>query len=323
MDEAAATTAKDDHGDQIDAGFLQDVLAGLGAMPKTMAPKYFYDAAGAALFGDICELPEYYVTRTEIGILRANGAAMAEAIGTAAMLIEFGAGSLDKIRILLDVLKAPAGVAAVDISEHQLLRAADDLRRTYPGLPVTSIAADFTRAVDIPEPAGAAARKVAFFPGSTIGNFDPDAATAFLRGVTQTVGVGGGLLIGYDLKKDTQVLLDAYDDAAGVTAAFNLNLLVRINRELGGNFDTATFRHVARYDDRLGRIEMHLQSTLAQTVTIAGRTFGFAAGETIHTENSYKYAVQDFDALAAAAGMQRQALWSDADEYFAVALYGC
>jgi len=301
--------------------FLNDVLHGLASDPKALPPKYFYDAAGAALFGDICELPEYYVTRTEVGILRQHAADIAGALGPQAMLVEYGAGSLDKIRILLDAMATPAGVIAVDISEQQLLRAAEDLRRAYAGLWVSSVAADFTGPVDLPNPQGRPARNVVFFPGSTIGNFDPDGAVTFMRSIAETVGADGGLLIGIDLKKDLQTLIDAYDDGAGVTAAFNKNLLTRINRELDADFDIDHFRHEARYDVERGRIEMHLESLQAQTVTVAGRTFDFIAGETIHTENSYKYLPDEFAGLAAEAGFKRDALWTDAERRFGVMLF--
>jgi dimethylhistidine N-methyltransferase len=315
----AATSSPD--GDIAGGSFLDDVLAGLATEPKGLKPKYFYDAAGSALFNQICRLPEYYPTRTEEGILAGHAADMAEAIGSGAVLIEYGAGSLDKVRLLLDRLRSPAALVAVDISEAHLLAAARDLDQAYPDLTVLPVAADFTQAFALPPLPKTATRKVAFFPGSTIGNFEPDAAVAFLCGVADTVGAGGGLLIGVDLKKDVGLLLKAYDDDAGVTAAFNKNLLERINRELGADFDAARFRHVARYNQALGRIEMHLESMTDQTVTVAGHAFDFAAGETIHTENSYKFAPDEFDAMAAAAGFTPEARWTDADVLFQVVFY--
>ncbi|MEK9752491.1 MAG: ergothioneine biosynthesis protein EgtB, partial [Rhodospirillaceae bacterium] len=298
------------------ATFLNDVLAGLAAEPKGLKPKYFYDEAGSALFTEICRLPEYYPTRTEERILAEHGGDIAAAVGAGAALIEYGAGSLDKIRLLLDRLDAPAALVAVDISQAHLLAAARDLAASYPDLSVLPVAADFTKAFRLPPLPKGHARKVAFFPGSTIGNFEPDHAVAFLRGVAATLGKGGGLLIGVDLKKDVDRLLHAYDDAAGVTAAFNKNLLARINRELGADFDPARFRHVARYDQALGRVEMHLESLTDQTVTVAGHAFDFAAGETIHTENSYKYAPSGFRDLAGSCGFASAAMWRDPEQLF-------
>ena len=324
-EDAPAHTAGAAPGGSEDSGdpFRDDVLTGLAADPKGLSPKYFYDEAGSALFTEICELPEYYPTRTEENILRGNAAAMAAAIGERAVLIEYGCGSLDKVRILLDQLADPAAMIAVDISEAHLMAAADELAGDYPGLAVLPVAADFTRAVPLPELPETAARKVAFFPGSTIGNFEPAGAVSFLMGVAETVGKGGGLLIGVDLKKDVDRLLRAYDDKAGVTAAFNKNLLKRINDELGGDFDLERFRHVARYDQALGRVEMHLESLTDQIVTVAGRSFAFTAGETIHTENSYKFTLAEFARLAESAGFREQAHWTDPEDLFAVIFYTC
>ena len=299
-------------------GFLDDVLSGLSKPQKTLPPKYFYDANGAVLFNAICNVPEYYPTRTEMSILRDYAADIARIIGENAMLIEYGAGSLDKVRILLDALVTPAALVAVDISEEQLLSSAEEVRQAFPDLNVLPVVADFTRAFALPDAPRPASAHVAFFPGSTIGNFEPGAAGEFLAGIAKTIGSGGGLLIGVDLKKDTQRLLAAYDDAEGVTAAFNKNVLERINRELGGDFDADLFRHVARYDADLGRIEMHLESQTTQTVTIGSHAFDFAAGETIHTENSYKYSIAEFERLAAQAGFKKRALWSDPMNDFAV-----
>ncbi len=302
-------------------GFLADVLNGLEADPKALPPKYFYDAAGSKLFGAICELEEYYPTRTEIGILKTHADDMAAAIGANAMVIEYGAGSMEKIRILLDALAAPVAFVPVDISEAYLIAAAEDLSRAYPDLAVRQVVADFTKPVLLPVPPRPESRRVAFFLGSTIGNFDPNPTEAFLRCIGDTVGPDGGLLIGIDLQKDEDRLIRAYDDAAGLTADFNLNLLTRINRELDGDFVLDRFRHVVRYDRDLGRIEMHLESMVDQPVRVAGRTFNFAAGETIHTENSYKYTLAGFDHLATRAGFQRNRHWTDAEGLFAELFY--
>ncbi|MCK5778363.1 MAG: L-histidine N(alpha)-methyltransferase [Rhodospirillales bacterium] len=301
--------------------FLHDVLQGLAGVPKRLSPKYFYDAEGARLFTEICELDEYYPTRTETGILRDNADDIAKTLGADAMVIEYGSGSLDKVRILLDALDTPVSLCAIDISAEQLQAASDEVRKAYPDLEVLSVEADFTRAVDLPLPKRVPKNRVVFFPGSTIGNFEPADAEAFLSGVRETLGPGGLLLIGVDLKKDTGRLIDAYDDASGVTEAFNKNLLVRINRELGADFDLSLFRHIARYNAHLGRVEMHLESCTDQIVHIDGHAFHFAVGETIHTENSYKYAPAEFEELAHGAGFEKRAAWLDKDRLFAVMLF--
>jgi probable methyltransferase len=300
------------------AQFLHDVLAGLDQRPKHLSPKYFYDARGSALFDAICEQPEYYPTRTEIGILRAHAADMAAALGERVMLVELGSGSSLKTPLLLDALHEPAAYVPVDISGEHLASTATDLDRAYPNLRVLPVCADFTVPFDLPAVTPEPARVAAFFPGSTIGNFEPVAAQALLRSVRRAVGDGGALLIGIDLAKPRAVLEAAYDDAAGVTARFNLNLLARINTELDGDFDPACFRHQARYDEGHGRVEMHLQSLCEQEVRIAGRRFRFDAGETIHTENSYKHRVDDFAELAAQAGFYLSSRWQDARGWFAV-----
>ncbi len=318
----SATDRDDSAQNQISTmGFVADVLAGLAADRKTLPPKYLYDAAGSELFGTICTLEEYYPARTETSILKTHADEMAAAIGAYAMVIEYGAGSMEKTRTLLDALVAPVAFVPVDISEAHLIAAAKDLRRSYPDLAVQQVVADFTKPVLLPVPPRPASRRVAFFPGSTIGNFDPDPTVAFLRSIGETVGSNGGLLIGIDLQKDEDRLLSAYDDAAGVTADFNLNLLTRINREMDGNFVLEQFRHVVYYDRDLGRIEMHLESLVDQSVRLAGRTFKFAAGETIHTENSYKYTLAGFDDLAIRAGFQRDRHWTDAEGLFAELFY--
>ncbi len=300
--------------------FMRDALNGLETTPKTLPPKYFYDAEGARLFTDICTLDAYYQTRTETGILKDNATEIAAALGPRTMLVEYGCGSLDKVRILLDALEDPVALAAVDISADQLARAAADVSASYPDVEVFPIEADFTQPVPLPSSTKPAESRAAFFPGSTIGNFDPTDARDFLAAVAETVGSDGLLLIGVDLKKDVKRLLTAYDDPDGVTAAFNMNLLTRMNRELGADFDPDLFTHVARYDEAQGRIEMHLQSSIDQLVRIGGQTVHFAPGETIHTENSYKYTPDEFADLADRAGFTAENVWTDADTLFAVIL---
>lgn len=296
--------------------FAEELVAGLAARPRAVAPKWFYDAAGSALFERICELPEYYPTRTELAMLDQHAGAMAAAIGPGAEIVEFGAGASRKVRVLLDALEAPAGFVPVDISGEHLEAAAAQLRRERPGLVVRPVAGDYTAgpALALPPAAG---RRVGFYPGSSIGNFDPAAAQALLVRFREALA-GGGLLIGVDLVKSPAVLHAAYNDAAGVTAAFNLNLLARANRELGADFDLAAWEHAAFYHPGLQRIEMHLVSRRAQRATVAGRVFEFEDGESIHTENSYKYTVDGFQALARRAGWAPQAVWTDGQRRFAL-----
>ncbi len=303
------------------ATFLDDVLHGLGSQPKQMPPKYFYDAIGAELFTQICELEEYYPTRTEISILQKDATDIATKLGEQAMLIEYGSGSLDKVRILLDALSDPVALCAIDISAEQLKAASKEVQNAYPELEVLAVEADFTQVVPLPSPETSPKAHVAFFPGSTIGNFAPENARDFLAGISETIGVDGLLLIGVDLKKDASRLVAAYDDAKGVTAAFNLNLLQRINFELGGDFDLTLFRHIARYSKVNGRIEMHLESCTDQTVRIGDHAFDFEAGETIHTENSYKFSPDEFQALAQSAGFDHVQSWSDPEDLFSVMLF--
>jgi dimethylhistidine N-methyltransferase len=298
------------------ARFRADVLAGLSRPQKRLPAKYFYDAAGSRLFDAITELPEYYPTRTELGILRAHAGEIAGRCGPRCLLVELGAGSLTKVRFLLDRLDRPAGYVPVDVSGDHLHSAAAALADDYPALEVAPVVADFTRPFALPDLP--AVRRVAFFPGSTIGNFDPPETGALLRRVARLVGPGGGLLLGIDLRKDVAVLDRAYNDAAGVTAAFNRNLLVRINRELGADFDPDAFRHVALYNCERSRIEMHLVSSAAHWVRVGAAVFDFRAGESIHTENSYKYDVGEFAARAAACGLRLDETWTDTQNYFAV-----
>ncbi|MBN9521418.1 L-histidine N(alpha)-methyltransferase [bacterium] len=296
--------------------FRADVLAGLSRPRKQLPAKYFYDAAGSRLFDAITELPEYYPTRTELGILRARAGEMAARCGPRCLLVELGAGSLTKVRLLLDHLGRPAGYVPVDVSGDHLRGAAAALAGDYPALTVIPVVTDFARPFRLPDVT--AARRVAFFPGSTIGNFDPPEADALLRRVARLVGPGGGLLLGIDLRKDAAVLERAYNDAAGVTAAFNRNLLVRINRELGADFDPAAFRHVAFYDRACSRVEMHLVSTTAQRARVGDAAFAFRPGESIHTENSYKYDVAEFATRAAACRLRLDETWTDPHGDFAV-----
>lgn len=305
---------------RIDNDFLKDVIEGLGKNPKTLKPKYFYDNRGAQLFTEICTTPEYYPTRTEIKILNQNAEDIASQIGDNTALIEYGSGALEKIKILLNFLKEPVGLIPVDISEDQLFVSAKNLENLYPNLEILPVAADFTKPIPIPGFSQPPKKYVAFFPGSTIGNFEPDLAIQFLQGVTKTIGLDGLLLIGFDLKKDIETLLAAYDDQRGITASFNKNLLSRVNGELGGNFNLNTFEHVARYNENKGRIEMHLKSTTEQTVSINKELFEFLEGETIHTENCYKFTKESFTAMSSKAGLSPVKTWTDDKNLFAVML---
>ena len=305
---------------RIDNDFLNDVIEGLSQNPKTLKPKYFYDNRGAQLFTEICTTPEYYPTRTEIKILNQNAEDIASQIGDNTALIEYGSGALEKIKILLNFLNEPVGLIPVDISEDQLFASAKNLENLYPDLEILPVAADFTKPIPIPGFSHPPKKHVAFFPGSTIGNFEPDLAIQFLEGVTKTIGFDGLLLIGFDLKKDIETLLAAYDDQQGITASFNKNLLSRINDELGGNFNLDTFEHVARYNENKGRIEMHLKSTTEQTVSINKELFEFLEGETIHTENCYKFTKESFTAMSSKAGLYPVKTWTDDQNLFAVML---
>lgn len=297
--------------------FLDDVLAGLAADQKFLPAKYFYDDAGSELFEAITRQPEYYPTRTEIGILDALGPEIAAALPERANLVELGSGSTAKLRRLLVHLPNLAAYVPVDVSESFLRSEADALAQDFPDLSIEPVAADFTRAFTLP--AGLSGDTVAgFFPGSTIGNFEPAQAARLLTHFGRVLGRGATLIVGVDLVKDPAVLEAAYNDAAGVTAAFNLNLLTRINRELDGDFDFTAFRHRAFFDADASRIEMHLVSAEPQKVKIAGRSFTFEPGETIHTENSYKYTIDRFQALAVAAGWSAGRVWTDPLALFSI-----
>jgi dimethylhistidine N-methyltransferase len=297
--------------------FARDVIAGLTARPKRLPPKYFYDQAGAQLFEDITALPEYYLTRCELEILRERAPEMASFFPRGSALIEFGSGSSRKVRILLAAAPTIAAYVPVDISSEMLLQEAQELRRDHPRLAVVPVEADFTQPFALP-PAVATMAHTGFFPGSTIGNFEPHEACAFLRHAGRMLGRGAALIIGVDLVKDAAILNAAYDDAAGITAKFNLNLLARINRELGADFDLASFSHEAFYNSERHRVEMHLASKKRQKVRVAGRAIEFRAGETIHTENSYKYTLDSFGALARGSGWNPVAAWTDAGANFSI-----
>ena len=308
--------------------FLHDVLTGLGREQKSIPCKYFYDERGSALFEQITETEEYYPTRTELAIMETHVDEMAEAIGPRAVLIEYGSGSSRKTRVLLDRLAAEADPAEalaayvpIDISREHLLTTAETLQAAYPDLPVLPVAADYTADFELPD-LPPHEKRVVYFPGSTIGNFDRAQAADFLDHAAEVAcgaeGTCGGLLIGVDLKKDRATLEAAYDDAEGVTAAFNLNLLHRINRELGGTFDPDAFRHLAVWNEEASRIEAYLVSTRDQTATVDGETFHFAEGEAVHTENSHKYTVEDFARSAAESGFALRRYWIDDAGLFSV-----
>ena len=301
-----------------EAQFADAMLRALRSAPRSIEPKFFYDEAGSALFERICELPEYYLTRAETAILRARAGEVARLIGPRADLVEFGAGSPLKARIVLDALQAPARYTPVDLAAAQMDAAARELERAYPGLEVTPLAADFAQPLTLPALVQrSAGRRVGLFFGSTIGNLAPEQAQDFLAGAAALLE-GGALLIGVDLVKDPAVLHRAYNDAQGVTAAFNRNLLVRANRELGSDFDPSAFDHYAFYQTREQRIEMHLVSARRQTVRLTGHAFEFAQGESLHTENSYKYTVDGFRDMARRAGMRPGPVWIDGDGCFSL-----
>jgi dimethylhistidine N-methyltransferase len=294
-----------------------EIIAGLTAKPKRIPPKYFYDETGAELFEAITETPEYYPTRCEIAILRDRADEIARFIPAGAAVVEFGSGSSRKARLLMAAAPAIAAYVPVDLSSQMLIREAQELRRDRPGLTVLPLDADFTLPFSLP-PEVTQLPRAGFFPGSTIGNFEPHEACAFLRHAGRMLGSGAALIIGVDLVKDAGILNAAYNDAAGITARFNLNLLARINRELNANFDLASFSHHAFYNSERNRIEMHLASNKRQKVKVAGRVIEFRSGETIHTENSYKYTLHSFSALARGSGWSPLAAWTDAGANFSV-----
>jgi dimethylhistidine N-methyltransferase len=303
---------------QADSDFLSEVIAGLSSQPRTLPCKYFYDERGAALFQKICELPEYYITRTEIDILDQHGAEIASQIGPNIELIGLGTGAGSKTRILIEALEKPAVYIPVDISEKQLRKSAALFRKIFPNLEILPVCADYLQPVTLPASRHKAARNVVYFPGSTIGNFEPNDALEFLRRIANVCGRGGGLLIGVDLQKDQTVIEAAYNDRAGVTAQFNLNLLTHINRVLDANFDVSRWQHRAIYNADAGRIEMYLISAIDQTVHIQDQEFHFRAGEKILTEHSYKHTPEGFISLARQAGFDSAKLWTDDARLFGV-----
>jgi len=303
--------------------FLSDVIAGLSSEPRTLPCKYFYDERGAALFQKICELPEYYVTRTEIDILDRYRTEIASQVGPNIELIGLGTGAGTKTRILIEALEKPAVYMPVDISEKQLHESTALFRKLFPDLEILPVCADYLQPVALPSSRHKATRNVIYFPGSTIGNFEPDEAAMFLGRIANVCRQNGGLLIGVDLQKDRYILERAYDDTKGVTAQFNLNLLTRANRELGADFDLSRWRHRAIYNSSAGRIEMRLVSEIDQTVHVADFEFRFRSGEQIITEFSYKYTPEGFTALARRAGFEFARMWTDDARLFGVFYFTC
>ena len=314
--DAGPLTAFYDHSPEEET-FLDAALAGLSQPGKSIPCRFLYDARGSALFDAICELPEYYPTRTETAILTQRAPEIARLAGPRAQLIELGSGSSVKVRILLDAMDAPSAYIAVDISREHLKRAAEALAAEVPEVQVAAICADYSAPFPLPD-MPAAGRRVAFFPGSTIGNLEPEEALTFLRAWARRLGPDAAMIVGVDLRKDPDVLHAAYDDAQGVTAAFTLNLLNRANAELGADFDLGQFAHDAHYNAEKGRIEIHLASLARQQVRIGSSVFGFEAGERMHVEHSYKYTLEGFQDLARRAGFAPTAAWTDADALFSV-----
>jgi dimethylhistidine N-methyltransferase len=297
---------------------LSEAVAGLRKPQKSLPCKYFYDERGSRLFEEICGLEEYYLTRTELAILETHAPEMARALGPGCALIEYGSSSAHKALFLLERMERPGAFLPVDISPHHLDRVAREIAERLPGLPVHPVCADFTRPFALPALKGRVARRAGFFPGSTVGNFTHREALQFLRRVAQSCGSGGGLLIGVDLMKDARVLEAAYNDRRGVTAAFNLNVLSVLNRELGADFRPGLFRHRAHFNPAESRIEMHLVSTAAHEVHVGGVAIRFEKGETIHTENCHKYTLEDFAALAAQGGLAVRKVWTDPRRLFSL-----
>ncbi len=300
------------------ARIREEVLAGLRADQKTLSPKFFYDKRGADLFEEICELPEYYLTRSELAILRARSREIAQLAGPGCSVIEYGSGAGIKARLVLDALENPVAYVPVDISRTQLIEVARDMSADYPELAVRPVCADYTARFDLPDIPGEL-RRLAFFPGSTIGNFHPHEAVEFLRRIRDLVGPNGAMVLGVDRVKDKAVLDAAYNDSAGLTAEFNLNILRRLNDDVRAEFDLDAFEHVAFFNASAGRIEMHLRSLRQQIVCVAGEAIHFDEGETIWTESSYKYSRETLDALLEASGLRIERLWTDSTERFWVA----
>lgn len=297
---------------------IYEIHAGLSQKNKIISPKFFYDQVGSRLFDAICELPEYYPTRTELGILRANLQEISALIGQQASLIEFGSGSSLKTRVLLEHLQNLAAYVPVDISQDYLLLAAEHIRADFPTIEVLPVVADFTRVFKLPTPKTMPIRNIIYFPGSTIGNLSKDAAQELMEVMHLEAGENGALLIGVDLQKDKSVLVRAYNDSSGITAEFNLNLLHRLNNEFDGTFDIEQFSHRAIYNEEAGRIEMYLDSRSEQTASVGGMQFFFAKGESILTEYSHKYTLEGFAEIALAAGFRVEKVWCDRNRLFSV-----
>ena len=306
-------------GEDARADFAAAVRAGLRQRPRSIPSRFLYDARGSSLFDAICDLPEYYLTRTETGILRERAEEIARRAGPGVVLVEYGSGSSVKTRLLIEALRDLAAYVPVDVSGEHLEASAARLRMDYPGLRVEPVCADYMSTIRLPSGLEPDARRLGFFPGSTIGNLVPADARAFLRGARQLVGDNGALVLGADLRKDPRLLHAAYNDTAGVTARFTLNLLTRMNRELDADFDLSRFVHEAFYNPVEHRIEIFFRSLCRQSVTIDGETYAFAEGERVHTEYSYKYDAAALAALAAGGGFRIAALWTDPRNLFAVA----
>lgn len=298
--------------------FYRDIVHGLSQPKKTIPCKYFYDEKGLSLFNQICKTEEYYPTRTELSIMTQYAEEIAKVLGPQCLLMEYGGGNAEKIKLLLKHLDSPSAYIPVDISREHLRQEAEELNREYPELEVLAVCADFTQKFEVPVPQKKVAHKVIYFPGSTIGNFDRDQAVELLQKMASLSSSSDGLLIGIDLKKEASILNRAYNDEQGLTKGFNLNLLVRINKELGGNFQLDEFQHKAFYNEQEGRIEMHLMSAVEQTVSINEHQFHFREGENIQTEYSYKYSVDEFAQMASLANYTLQKSWIDENHLFGV-----
>jgi dimethylhistidine N-methyltransferase len=301
----------------IQESFAEALVKGLSQPSKAIPARFLYDEHGSRLFDRICELPEYYPTRTELSILRDRAAEIATVIGPHAALVEFGAGSSQKARLVLDALDVPVAYVPIDVSRAHLIQLAEEIAADHSGLEVAAVCADYTQPLELPE-FTLRARRVGFFPGSTIGNLPREEARAFLSAWAGQLSGDGVMIVGVDLKKPTEIVLPAYDDAQGVTAAFSLNVLARANREAAADFDLASFRHHVTYDPASGQVAIHLQSLRDQQASVAGRTFRFAKGELVHVEDSNKYAVEEFQALAREAGYTPEAVWIDPKGLFSV-----
>lgn len=299
--------------------FLEEAIVGFSKSPKSISPKFFYDDRGSDIFSKICQTPEYYITRTEISLLEQVGDEIAAFAGTNRVVIEYGCGSSLKINALLSALKEPAEYLAIDIAAAHLQKTIKDIAVQYPNLRVGGLCADFMGSLTLPEQVGGGAEsRLAFFPGSTIGNQTPTEAINFMKMVHSVVGVGGALLIGVDLKKDKVLLERAYNDKQGYTAAFNLNLFLRMREELNADINISLFRHLAFYNEQESRIEMHLMAEESQSIQLGGQVFCFAQNETVHTENSYKYSIDEFDVLAVKGGFTVDKVWIDKGELFSI-----